>query len=124
MRPQAIVEDVTDSAVRRLMFDAGELLEDLMTLCDADVTSKHEEKVKRVREGFKLVREKFVDLEERDHIRNFQPPVTGNEIMEILGIGPCHQVGIVKEALKNGILDGEIENTHEAAVKFVKEYKF
>ena len=124
MRPQAIVEDVTDSAVRRLMFDAGELLEDLMTLCDADVTSKHEEKVKRVREGFKLVREKFVDLEERDHIRNFQPPVSGNEIMEILGIGPCHQVGIVKEALKNGILDGEIENTHEAAVKFVKEYKF
>ena len=124
MRPQAIVENVTDSAVRRLMFDAGELLDDLMILCDADVTSKYEEKVKKVRDGFKLVRKKFEDLEERDHIRNFQPPVSGDEIMEILGIGPCRLVGIVKEALKNGILDGEIANNHNEGVKFVKSFKF
>ena len=122
MRPQAIVEDVTDSAVRRLMFDAGDELEDLMILCDADVTSKHEEKVKRIREGFKIVRAKFVDLEERDHIRNFQPPVTGDEIMKLLHIGPCRKIGIITQELKNAILDGRLHNDHDEAVAYMMEF--
>lgn len=121
MRPQSIVEDVTESAVRRLMFDAGDELEELMILCDADVTSKHEDKVKRIREGFRAVRKKFVDLEARDHIRNFQVPVTGNEIMEILGLEPGYKVGIIKEKTKNAILDGIVQNNHDAAITYIIE---
>lgn len=120
MRPQTIVEDVTDSAIRRLMFDAGDDLEDLMLLCMADVTSKNDEKVKRIRDGFEHLKEKFIDLEERDHIRNFQPPVNGNEIMEMLSVGPSRIVGVVKEDIKNAILDGVLPNDHDKAVEYIK----
>ena len=119
MRPQTIVEDVTDSAIRRLMFDAGNELEDLMLLCMADVTSKNDEKVKRIREGFEHLKEKFIDLEERDHIRNFQPPVKGYEIMAMLGLEPGPMVGKVKDDVKNAILDGRLENDRDKAVAYI-----
>ncbi|MDE6556117.1 MAG: CCA tRNA nucleotidyltransferase [Duncaniella sp.] len=116
MRPIALVEDeVTDSAVRRLINDAGDDLEDLMTLCEADITSKNQEKVKRLLANFALVREKMEDLNARDNIRNFQPPVDGMEIMQTFGIGGSPVVGTIKSAIKNAILDGEIGNNHEEA---------
>jgi poly(A) polymerase len=121
MRPQAIVEEVTDSAIRRLMFDAGDDLEDLMLLCMGDVTSKNDEKVKKIRAGFEHLKEKFIDLEERDHIRNFQPPVNGDEIMEMLHLEPGRMVGIVKENIKNAILDGELENDHDKVAAYIMQ---
>lgn len=121
MRPQAIVEEVTDSAIRRLMFDAGDDLEDLMLLCMGDVTSKNDEKVKRIRAGFEHLKEKFVDLEERDHIRNFQPPVNGDEIMAMLNLKPGREVGMVKENIKNAILDGELENDHDKVAAYIMQ---
>lgn len=120
MRPIALVEEgVTDSAVRRMLFDAGDDIDDLMTLCAADITSRNREKVERLRANYDLVRQKMTELEERDRIRNFQPPVNGKEIMEVFGIGECHEVGVIKERIKNGILDGELPNDHDAAYEFM-----
>lgn len=121
MRPINLIEDiVTDSAVRRLLFEAGNDIDDLMILCNADITSRNEEKVERFHKNFELVKQKMVELEERDRIRNFQPPVDGIEIMELLHLEPCALVGELKSKIKDAILDGVIPNEHDAA----KEYLF
>lgn len=120
MRPIALVEDeVTDSAVRRLVHEAGDELEDLMLLCRADITSKNAEKVRRLLDNFNHVRAKMEELEARDHIRNYQPPVDGNEIMTTFGLGQCREVGIIKNAIKDAILDGRVANEHDAAFEFM-----
>ena len=122
MRPINLIEDtVTDSAVRRLLFEAGDDIDDLMLLCDADITSRNEEKKARYHQNYQLVRQKMVELEERDRIRNFQPPVDGMEIMELFHLEPCSLVGELKSAIKDAILDGVIPNEHEAAKQFVIE---
>ena len=122
MRPINLIEDtVTDSAVRRLLFEAGDDIDDLMLLCDADITSRNEEKKARFHRNYQLVREKMVELEERDRIRNFQPPVDGKEIMELFHLEPCSLVGELKAAIKDAILDGVIPNDHDAAKTFVLE---
>lgn len=120
MRPINIAdEEVTDSAVRRLLFDAGNDIDDLMMLCEADITSKNERRKQNFYANYQLVRQKLIDLEEKDRIRNFQPPVDGKEIMRIFDLQPCQEIGALKSALKDAILDGVVPNEHDAALDFI-----
>lgn len=122
LRPIALVdEEVTDSAVRRLLFDAGDDIDDLMALCNADITSKNPVKVARIKSNFELVKRKLVEVEEKDAIRNFKNPITGEYVMEVYGIPPCKEIGIIKEAVKEAVLDGIIGNNFAEADAFMRK---
>ena len=122
LRPIALVDEiVTDSAVRRLLFDAGSDIDDLMILCNADITSKNESKVARLRSNFELVKRKLVEVEEKDALRNFKNPISGDYVMQVYGIPPCSEIGRLKDMVKEAILDGRIGNNFEEADALMRE---
>jgi hypothetical protein len=122
LRPISLTkENITDSAIRRLLFEAGDDFDSLMMLCEADITSKNKQKVSRYLSNFQLVRERCKVVEEKDQIRNWQPPISGELIMQTFGLSPSKPVGIIKDSLKDAMLDGVIENTYDAAYAFMIE---